>query len=337
MAEALGRETAGETFRYAMCDTDSMAFVRPKTMSRETFDAAIARVTGWFERLSPYANDKNLFARDMHEPDEAELRFFGVSCKRYALYQREDDGSIKLRKVSAHGTGHLSFDRASDDAAEPDDANEPDYANEPDDYATEPGEATEPDNAKPTAKWQERIWRDAIARAETGIWKRTPQRQETKLTASFPIEKWSVDISRMREAVTTPAKLLQYEALGVRPFSFFMTLPEIGRVRCATWFAESASQIRANGLWNARTGEPISRDQMKFFCTPMHVTLGDYFQHAESKAVPINADDTPARFAGWLTRHILIFNGKDFRTRTGQKQRQDDLFARDVEAELESI
>jgi DNA polymerase elongation subunit (family B) len=56
IAECLARDegAAYGGIHYGMCDTDSMAFVRPDGMPRDEFRAAVGRITTKFQRINPY-------------------------------------------------------------------------------------------------------------------------------------------------------------------------------------------------------------------------------------------------------------------------------------------
>jgi hypothetical protein len=113
LAEALAEQ---EGLTWAFCDTDSMAFAQPEGMDEETFQAACRRVLDWFTGLNPYAGGGELFKiEDANwqvesgkpvKGEPAPLYCFAISAKRYALFNLEERRPV-LRKVSAHGLGHL--------------------------------------------------------------------------------------------------------------------------------------------------------------------------------------------------------------------------------------
>lgn len=89
----------GET--YAFCDTDSMAV--PPYLVEE--------IQAFFQELSPYSFDEPLFKLEKENFREGSkelqpLWFFGISAKRYALYNL-DGGVPVIRKASLHGLGHV--------------------------------------------------------------------------------------------------------------------------------------------------------------------------------------------------------------------------------------
>lgn len=84
---------------YAFCDTDSMAI--PSDMTDT--------IQNYFQKLNPYSFDKALFKledENFINGVESDLWFFGVSSKRYVLYNIIN-GKIVIRKHSSHGLGHI--------------------------------------------------------------------------------------------------------------------------------------------------------------------------------------------------------------------------------------
>ncbi|RIJ66172.1 hypothetical protein D1604_09620 [Brevundimonas sp. LPMIX5] len=99
--------------QWAFCDTDSMAIARPADMDANEFAARVAAIVDWFSALNPYAFggsilnvEKVNFALDDSKRSEP-LFCWAVSAKRYALFNVGEDGAPIMRKVSAHGLGHL--------------------------------------------------------------------------------------------------------------------------------------------------------------------------------------------------------------------------------------
>lgn len=97
---------------WAFCDTDSMAIARPKAMPAVEFAKRSKAVVDWFSELNPYKFSGSILqvekvngSLETGEPEPLEC--WAVSSKRYALFNRAKDGSVIMRKVSAHGLGHL--------------------------------------------------------------------------------------------------------------------------------------------------------------------------------------------------------------------------------------
>ncbi len=129
---------------YGMCDTDSMAFVRPEAMPRAEFRAVVERIGRYFQRINPYASvngkEVEVFATEdinfaftneggkfkIVKPKQMKpLYILSISAKRYAIANIvRPDGSdydsledlhadwrnavVILRKVSAHGLGPIT-------------------------------------------------------------------------------------------------------------------------------------------------------------------------------------------------------------------------------------
>ena len=97
---------------WSFCDTDSMAIAKPRDMNADQFAAEVSEIVAWFAALNPYdfggsilkIEDVNL-ALDTGEPKP--LFCLAISSKRYSLFNMATDGGPIMRKVSAHGLGHL--------------------------------------------------------------------------------------------------------------------------------------------------------------------------------------------------------------------------------------
>ncbi len=97
---------------WTFCDTDSMAIAKPDAMPSADFTARTIEVVEWFSSLNPYDfNAPILKVEDVNyglqSEELAPLFCFAVSSKRYALFNRDANDQPVLRKVSAHGLGHL--------------------------------------------------------------------------------------------------------------------------------------------------------------------------------------------------------------------------------------
>lgn len=97
---------------WAFCDTDSMAIAKPDGMSSAEFAALTQEVVDWLASLNPYEFGGSILKiEDVNQSlatGEPEPLFcWAVSSKRYALFNLDGDGEPIMRKVSAHGLGHL--------------------------------------------------------------------------------------------------------------------------------------------------------------------------------------------------------------------------------------
>lgn len=97
---------------WSFCDTDSMAIAKPDTMSPDEFASRVKGVVQWFDALNPYDFDASILKiEDVNyslETGELEPLFcWAISSKRYALFNLDAKGQPVIRKVSAHGLGHM--------------------------------------------------------------------------------------------------------------------------------------------------------------------------------------------------------------------------------------
>jgi hypothetical protein len=115
------RLAADRGLGYTLCDTDSMAFVRPDGMGQDDFRTRVQEIAGprgWFQALNPYSNDDALFSIERvnyahDDPKQLEaLYVLAVSAKRYALANRRSSLSGEdewiIRKATGHGLGHIT-------------------------------------------------------------------------------------------------------------------------------------------------------------------------------------------------------------------------------------
>lgn len=113
-------QIAAEGLEWAFCDTDSMAIAKPVAMGGDEFERRVKATAEWFAALNPYAFGGSILKIESEnaslatsEPEP--LYCWAVSSKRYALFNLASDGRPVLRKVSAHGLGHLLPPYRADD------------------------------------------------------------------------------------------------------------------------------------------------------------------------------------------------------------------------------
>ncbi len=97
---------------WAFCDTDSMAFAKPKHMQEADFIANVQKIVDWFSKLNPYEFGGSILKIEeqnygLKSDTLKPLYCYAVSSKRYALFNLDKEGKPIMRKVSAHGLGHL--------------------------------------------------------------------------------------------------------------------------------------------------------------------------------------------------------------------------------------
>jgi len=101
---------------WAFCDTDSLAIIRPKGMSRTVFRRKKNAVVEWFKPPNPYKKSGSILKIEdvnygissvINSKEWKPLYCFAISAKRYALFNLDSNDNPILRKASAHGLGHL--------------------------------------------------------------------------------------------------------------------------------------------------------------------------------------------------------------------------------------
>ena len=106
---------------WSFCDTDSMAIAKPDPMPTELFAPRVHEVVDWFAALNPYAFGGSILKIEgvnasLKTGAPEPLYCWAISSKRYALFNLDSDGVPIMRKVSAHGLGHLLPPYAKEDA-----------------------------------------------------------------------------------------------------------------------------------------------------------------------------------------------------------------------------
>jgi transcriptional regulator with XRE-family HTH domain len=288
IAERLA-EDSGIT--WAFCDTDSMALARPKGMKPKDFLERAGGVREWFTTLNPYEKKEGLFKledanyqlEDDKLTDEIEpLYVLAVSAKRYALYNLDEQGRPLLRKISAHGLGHLlpPYGEYQATSAIP----------EPIVSLTE----------LEAERWQHDLWYRIIVAALGD----TPEQVNLDDLPGFDRPAVS------RYTAATPKLLRWFDRHNeekpygerVRPFGFLLAyqvnmLPFSGEdfPRPVSAYDSDLGKA-AEGCLDRETGRPVPRDQLKSYWD----ALAQYHLHPESKFH--NGDYTDRGFT--RRRHI---------------------------------
>ena len=97
---------------WSFCDTDSMSIARPSDLDPTEFADRVRSIVDWFEDLNPYDFPGSILQIEkvntaLDKSGPAPLYCWAISAKRYALFNIAEDGSPIMRKISAHGLGHL--------------------------------------------------------------------------------------------------------------------------------------------------------------------------------------------------------------------------------------
>jgi len=309
IAEKLGQDRG---LTYAFCDTDSMAYALSDNMDITTFYNHVDDIVKWFNTLSPYESNAALFELEgvnFYNGENEELYFFGVSCKRYTVYNKLPNKQYRLRKITAHATGRYMFDydlpmpkqMYTDNVSFDENAIE-----DIDDIEETETELDIPDVPAKMKTWQYLIWYTGIEQAENG------------LIPTIPTNEWSSNIARYQESVNTPDKLTKRQVLkGIRPYSFLLETPvrtyikdgkeKKAKYRYALYFSKTAEEIKHTTPYRLDNGQPE--------LLPIYDTLQDrfktFFSHPEMKAA--NGSEI-----GLLARRHEIIDEIVQRNRTGK-------------------
>jgi hypothetical protein len=113
---------------WAMCDTDSMAIANIDNIPNEEFFSKVREICNWFNPLNPYAKKQSILKienvnyglkRSDTEISMTSLFALVISSKRYVLFNLVPDGSIIIRKASAHGLGQYVDPYSADESPLP--------------------------------------------------------------------------------------------------------------------------------------------------------------------------------------------------------------------------
>jgi hypothetical protein len=205
LAERLG---ADRGLSSVFCDTDSMFFARPDDMERDEFERRITEIADSFAPLSPYRDRAPIFEMEPEnyfQGRRESLYCLAVSPKRYVLYNRLQDGTYRIRKLSAHGTASW----------EPPDPYEP-PAHIPDPVDKD-GRPVDPYKLG-GPRWLYDQWYGAIELAERG---------ETHIMLS---PSPALEVPAMHQVTISTWQLYEQfrHVEGLRPFNFITVLPPLG-------------------------------------------------------------------------------------------------------------
>lgn len=239
---------------WAFCDTDSMALARPEAMSQEEFYTRAQQVREWFTRLNPYTEKAPLLKIEdcnysLLDGNMQPLYCYAVSSKRYALFNIDAEGKIVLRKVSAHGLGHL----------------------------VAPYQRKDESDLEDVQPWQQDLWREIINAA---CEKRPPDFSKLQ---NFNMPALS------RYGATTPALEKWFKKYNenkpycdrLRPFNFLSAMQathEFKSLKPVAPYNKDTVKAVAR-CFDRVTGEKVSKNQLK---TNLDA-LAQYHLHRETK------------------------------------------------------
>jgi hypothetical protein len=271
MAERLATD-AGIT--WAFCDTDSMALAKPDGMEEADFVSRANGVRDWFTPLNPYEHKGELFkvedankgVKQGQPTDGLEpLYCFAVSAKRYALFNIDKRRRPVMRKVSAHGLGHLRPPHSEEQASK-----------------KIPNPIVSLQDLSGVERWQHDLWYRIVQSA------RGDAPEQVKLDDLPSFHQPAVS----RYAATTPRLLRWFKGHNrgkpyheqVRPFGFMLAFHS-GSVTANRTALKPVSAYdkdprkAAAGCFDRETGEPVTEDRLLSY----REALAQYHLHPEAK------------------------------------------------------
>ena len=224
---------------YAFCDTDSMAV--PPIMTKE--------IQEYFQKLSPYKFNDPVFKMEKENFTDGTnlepLWFYGISAKRYVLYNMHDSRSF-IRKHSLHGLGHIS-------------------------------------NPFPKAvkgDWQEAIWQDALDLHYTHASASELHEKYADRYAVSKIAMTSPDIINRFKRLNE-GKMYDQQ---IKPFNFALlgikTIIDGEEVKPIAPFCKEPQSVVYNEFINYNDGKTMSGNQ---YWRSMDSIFFDYLDHKEAK------------------------------------------------------
>jgi transcriptional regulator with XRE-family HTH domain len=294
------KQIALQGLDWAFCDTDSMAIANASGLPLNEFKMRALKVIDWFTSLNPYGEDKSILQLEKvnfpldGKSDVSRLSppfCLAVSAKRYALFNKGENGEIVIRKASGHGLGHLvpPYDEGAD-------------------------ERRRRMNRIGVPLWQEDLWTLIIAAAETD----EPEAVDvmSMKNAHTP--------AASRYAATTTALLSWFDCYNterpdapIRPFNFLLSLQAKSRPQMMSdnpdalqdplWIGRDPSpaspyfkNVRraANHAFDRERGDKIPKSWLK----SVGRSLVRYHLHEESKFRGAEFDDRGVL----LRRHVRM-------------------------------
>lgn len=272
---AMGERLAEDVgITWAFCDTDSIALAKPKGMSDAEFLERAGQVQDWFTALNPYEHKGPLFKIEDANyriergklTDEIEpLYCLAVSAKRYALFNLDKRGRPMMRKVSAHGLGHLLSPYGEDEAPK-----------------KIPNPIVSLSDLGGVERWHHDLWH-RIVQAALG-----DKPRQVKLFDLPGFQKPAVS----RYAATTPSLLRWFKRFNaekpyreqVRPFGFMLAFQTrsvgLGKkaLKPVSPYSQNSGNV-AEECFDRETGEPVPGSNLKSY----QRALAQYHLHPEAK------------------------------------------------------
>jgi transcriptional regulator with XRE-family HTH domain len=258
---------------WAFCDTDSMALAKPDSMNCKEFYERARSVQEWFTPLNPYTQKADLLKieeynfclsdKNVLEP----LYCYAISSKRYALFNIDENGRTVLRKVSAHGLGHLLAPYTREDNS---------------DLEAEP--------------WQQDLWLEIINAAREN---RQPNYASLRNFNLPAVSRYGASTPALASWFKKYNEDKAY-CDQVRPFNFLLAMQAklgLKALKPVSTYTKDTAKA-ASQVFDRMTGQKISPSQLKTY----QETLAQYHLHPETKF--FNGDFTDS--GKTQRRHIVV-------------------------------
>ena len=236
---------------WSFCDTDSMAIAKPDAMSPNEFTARVKSVVQWFDALNPYDFAASILKiEDVNyslETGKLEPLFcLAISSKRYALFNLNGERQPIMRKVSAHGLGHLMPPY--------DDADAPKHFPVPDKSVLKDG----------TVRWHCDLWHQIVSAVLAGHPDQVARDYHPAMN----------EPARSRYAATSPDLLHWFKFHNanrdyrdqVRPFGFMLSY-SVGLVGFSETIVDPSKRGRPKKVASAKPIAPFEKDGRKAIAT----------------------------------------------------------------------
>ena len=298
------RQACDAGLDWAFCDTDSMALAKPASMPEAEFYQKAEQIADWFTPLNPYAYKAPLLKIEDYNYSLSDgsilqsLYCFAISSKRYALFNINADGTPILRKLSAHGLGHLVAPYHSKGAATLDDVQ----------------------------PWQQDFWLEIINAALSGN-AAQPNFKQLRNINTPAISRYGATTPQLERWFAAHNAGKPYRD-RVRPFNFLLAMqakPQLKAIKPVAPYDKNLSKSLVR-CFDRATGASVSKSQLKTYLD----VLAQYHLHPETKFLNGDYLDT-----GKTQRRHVVVNAIQHIGKEANKWEEQFYTGMDDEAQIE--
>lgn len=272
-----------------MMDTDGTFVAKPcaelglASMDSMVFERRVQSIVEYFNRLNCFENTENLLKYEKYNYNvvtgkREPLYFIGISSKRYVLYNRNKNGTFRVRKASAHALGSWSGIEGF---------NYP--VNIP----------TMPDDITGCPEWAYCLWYDFIRTVETGKHSNGKPFNGTNYHILFNSNSWLDQPAFAQHTFSRAYDMKRFESINIKPFGFITLTPQPKSLSLKKLFPENVLPDTPLYTPFCRTThdvlEAFKNNQMMRMDTHESIVVTDnyetirdvmsgYFTHGEFKA-----------------------------------------------------